>query len=103
MTGTRRLVRESQSGTGDVRGYTKDDQTGTRRLVRDLDPAVEKKKPQFEIDCRVEGVAAVRPINVDLLLCASARTAFVTEASEEDCSSHATLYRCADAILQDEE
>ena len=27
-------------------------------------------------------VAAVRPIDVDLLLCASARTAFVTEASE---------------------
>ena len=49
------LVRESQSGTRDVRGYTTDDQTSTRRLVRDLEPAVEKK-PQFEIDLGVEGV-----------------------------------------------
>ena len=30
--------------------------TGTRRLVRDLEPAVEKK-PRFEIDLRVEGVS----------------------------------------------
>ena len=45
------LVRESQSGTRDVRGYTTDDQ----RLVPDLEPAVEKK-PQFEIDLGVEGV-----------------------------------------------
>ena len=50
---TRRLARESQSGTRDVRGYTTDDQSGTRRLVRDLEPAVEKKS-QFEIDLRVE-------------------------------------------------
>ena len=55
-TGTRRLVRDSQSGRRDVRGYTTDDQTGTRRLVWDLEPAVEKK-PQFEIDLRVEGVS----------------------------------------------
>ena len=50
------LVRESQSGTRDVRGYTTDHQTSTRRLVRDLEPAVEKK-PQFEIDLRAEGVS----------------------------------------------
>ena len=50
------LVRESQCGTRDVRGYTTDDQTSTRRLVRDLEPAVEEK-PQFEIDLRVEGVS----------------------------------------------
>ena len=42
-TGTRRLAREIQSGTRDVRGYTTDDQTSTGRLVRDPEPAVEKK------------------------------------------------------------
>ena len=55
-TSTRRLVRESQSGTRDVSGYTTDDQTGTRRLARDPEPAVETK-PQFDIDLRVEGVS----------------------------------------------
>ena len=55
-TCTRRLVRESQSGIGDVRGYTPDDQTSTRRLVRGSEPAVEKK-PQFEIDFQVEEVS----------------------------------------------
>ena len=40
VTGARRLVRESQCGTRDVRGNTTDDQTCTRRLVRNLEPAV---------------------------------------------------------------
>ena len=43
----RRLVQwdlyGSLSGIRDVRCYTTDDQTGTRRLVRDPEPAVEKK------------------------------------------------------------
>ena len=56
MTSTRRLAWESQTGTRDVRGYTTDDQPGTRRLVRDSESDVEKK-PQFEIDLRVEGVS----------------------------------------------
>ena len=51
-------MRESQSGTRDVRGSTTDNRTGTRRLVRDLEPAVDKK-PQFEMDLRVEGVSQV--------------------------------------------
>ena len=54
--GTRRLVREGQSRIRDVRGCTTDDQTSTRRFVRDPELAVEKK-PQFEIDLRVEGVS----------------------------------------------
>ena len=33
-----------------------DDQTSTRKLVRDSEPVVDKK-PQFEIDLRVEGVS----------------------------------------------
>ena len=49
-------MRESQSGTRDARGYTTDDQTGTGRLSRDLEPAVDKV-PLFEIDLRVEGVS----------------------------------------------
>ena len=36
--------------------YLDDVSTSTRRLVRDPEPAVEKK-PQFEIDLRVEGVS----------------------------------------------
>ena len=55
-TSARRLVRESQSGTRDIGGCTTDDQTGTWRLVRDPGPVAEKK-PQFEIDLRVEGVS----------------------------------------------
>ena len=55
-TCTRRLVRENQSGIGDVRGYTPDDQTSTKRLVRGSEPAVENK-PQFEIDLQVEEVS----------------------------------------------
>ena len=55
VTSTRRLVRESQSGTRDVRGYTTDDQIGTWRPVRALERAVDKK-PKFESDFWVEGV-----------------------------------------------
>ena len=55
-TCTRRLVRQGQSGIRDVRGFTTDDHTSTRRFVRDHEPAVEKK-PQFEIDLRVEVVS----------------------------------------------
>ena len=55
-TSTRRLVRESQFGIRDVRGYTKDVQASTRRLVRGVEPAVQKK-PQFENDLRVEEVS----------------------------------------------
>ena len=47
---------ENQSEIREVRGYTTDDQTCTRRLVRNPEPTVEKK-PQFEIDLRVEGVS----------------------------------------------
>ena len=50
-TSTRKLVTD-QSGTRDVRGYTTGDQTSARRLVRDPEPATDKK-PQFEIDLRV--------------------------------------------------
>ena len=53
-TGTRRFVREGQSGIRDVRGYTTDDQTCTRRLVRDPEPIVEKMS-QFDLDLRLEG------------------------------------------------
>ena len=55
LTSTRRLVRESQSGTRDVRGYATDDHISTRRIVRVFQPAVEKT-PQFGIDLRVDGV-----------------------------------------------
>ena len=61
-TRRRRLARESQNGTRDVRGYTTDDQTSTRRLVRDPEPTAEKKS-QFEIDLRVEGVFLKIPSN----------------------------------------
>ena len=44
---------KNQSGIRDVRGSTTHDQIGTRRLVQDPEPAVEKK-PQFEIDLRVK-------------------------------------------------
>ena len=47
--------RESQNGTRDVRDYTTDDQTSTRRLVRNPKSTAEKKY-KFEIDLRVEGV-----------------------------------------------
>ena len=55
-TSTKRLVRDSHSGTRDVRGYTTDDHISTRRLVQDPEPAV-GKKPQVEIDLRVEEVS----------------------------------------------
>ena len=45
-----------QSGMKDVRCYTTDDQTSTRKLVRDSEAVVDNK-PQFEIDLRVEGVS----------------------------------------------
>ena len=54
-TSTRKLI-TGQSGIRDVRGNTTDDQTSTRKLVRDSEPVVEKK-PHFEIDLRVEGVS----------------------------------------------
>ena len=53
-TGARNLF-TGQSGIKDVRCYTTDDQTSTRKLVRDSEPVVDNK-PQFEIDLRVEGV-----------------------------------------------
>ena len=53
-TCTKQLVTE-QSGIRDVRGYTTDE-TSTRKLVRDSEPVVDKK-PQIEIDVRVEGVS----------------------------------------------
>ena len=43
-------------GPKDVRGNTTNDQTSTRKLVRDSESAVDKK-PQFEFDLRVEGVS----------------------------------------------
>ena len=46
-TSTRKLV-TGQSGISGFRGNTTDDQTSTRKLVRDLEPAVDKK-PQFEM------------------------------------------------------
>ena len=49
-------MRERQSGSRDARAYTMDDQTGTRRFLRNLEPSVEKK-PLFELDLRVEGVS----------------------------------------------
>ena len=52
----RDLYERANLGKRDVRGYTKDDQTRTRRFVQDFEPDVEKK-PQFEIDLRVEGVS----------------------------------------------
>ena len=52
---TRKLV-TGQSGIKDVRGYTTDDPTSTRKFVRDSESVVDKK-PQFEIDLRVEGVS----------------------------------------------
>ena len=54
-TGTRKLV-PGQSGKRTVRGNTMDDQTSTRRLVRNSVSPVDKK-PQFEIDLRGEGVS----------------------------------------------
>ena len=45
-----------QIGERDVRCYTTDDQTSTRKLVRDSEPVVDNKT-QFEIDLRVEGVS----------------------------------------------
>ena len=51
-TCTRKLVTD-QIGIRDVRGYTTDDQTSTRKLVRNFEPLVDKK-PQFEIDLRKE-------------------------------------------------
>ena len=53
VTCTRKLVHD-RTGIRDVRGNATDDQTRTRRLVQEFEPAVEKK-PQFEIDLRVEG------------------------------------------------
>ena len=38
------------------RGYTTDDETGTRKLERSLEPLVDKKT-QFEIDLRIKGVS----------------------------------------------
>ena len=54
-TSTRKLV-AGHIGTRDVRGYTTDDQTGTRRLVKDPESAV-NKEPHIGIDLRVEGVS----------------------------------------------
>ena len=54
-TGARNLV-TGQSGAKDVRCYTTDDQTSTRKLVQDSESAVDKK-PQFEFDLRVDGVS----------------------------------------------
>ena len=50
-TSTRKLVTD-QTGTRDVRGYATDDRTCTRKL----EPFVDKK-PQFEIDLRMEGLS----------------------------------------------
>ena len=52
---TRKLVTD-QTGIRDVRGYTTNDHTSTRKLVRNPEPVVEKK-PQFEVDLRVDGVS----------------------------------------------
>ena len=54
-TSTRKLV-AGQTGKRDVTGNTTDDQTSTRKLVRDSESAVDKK-PQLEIDLRVERVS----------------------------------------------
>ena len=45
-----------QTGKRDVRGYTTDNETSTRKLVRNHEPLVDKKPP-FEIDLRIEGVS----------------------------------------------
>ena len=45
-----------QTGIRDVRGHTTDDQTSTRKVVRNFESLVDKK-PQFEIDLRIEGVS----------------------------------------------
>ena len=58
VTCTKKLVHD-RTGIRDVRGNATDDQTRTRRLVQDFEPDVEKK-PQFEIDLRVEGVSISR-------------------------------------------
>ena len=55
LTSSRKLVTD-QTGITDVRGYTTDDPTSTRKLVRNPEPPVDKK-PQFEIDLRREGVS----------------------------------------------
>ena len=49
-TSTSKLVTD-QIGIRDVRGYATDDQTSTRKLVRNPEPPVDTK-PQFEIDLR---------------------------------------------------
>ena len=45
-----------RTGIRNVRGNTTCDQTRTRRFVQDFDAHVDKK-PQFEIDLRVEEVS----------------------------------------------
>ena len=54
-----RLAEGDLNGRANLgRGYTTDDQTNKRKLVRNPEPVVDKK-PQFEIDLRVEGVSQV--------------------------------------------
>ena len=55
LTSTSKLVRD-QTGIRDVRGHTTDDQTCTEKLVRFSVSPVDKK-PQVEIDLRIEGVS----------------------------------------------
>ena len=45
-----------RTGIRDARGNTTDDQTTTRELVQNSVSLVEKK-PQFEIDLRVQGAS----------------------------------------------
>ena len=54
-TSSKKLVTD-QTGIRDVKGYTTDDQTNTRKLVRNFEPLVDKKS-LFEIDLRTEGVS----------------------------------------------
>ena len=54
-TSIRKFVTD-QTGIRDVKGYTKEDQTSTRKLARNLEPLVDNKL-QFEIDLRVHGVS----------------------------------------------
>ena len=74
-TSTKKLVTD-QTGIGDVRGYTTDDQTTTRKPVRSLEQPV-NKKPQFEIDLRIERVSQ------DALLQDEAKTNEINEKSEK--------------------
>ena len=60
----------------DVRGNTTDDQTRTRRLVRDPEPPV-VKKPQCEIDLRI------RRVSQDAILQDEAKTNEINEKLEK--------------------